>query len=375
MAETTDSAPESPDHFTLGNQIWKVGDSHPLQTSILFVDLVSSSAPASILDLEAFADYSRMFERICERQCAYFFERRHADRYAHGSSHYEVRIIGDELAVFLYSDRPHEDVAQLISLALALKCAWLCTPLNAQRARAGLPTFEIAIGIHSGPVWATYTGRGFEGRGYAINLAKRVEAASREGDRYRIFLSDPAMMLINRRVRKLIFGQQRLLELRGMPTPVGLHELTDCFIDPVSQLEPDLGAQFLEIAESAISTETMDLWIHSSLQVARFSQQKKVSEGSLELCRRVLHIDPKNAVALFFAAEGEQELGHLETSLLYLEDLTSHWPTLGDGWLERARLHKRLGELEAARRCILQARRHGVRANEEKLPRTDVSED
>jgi len=78
--------------------------------------------------------------------------------------------------------------------------------------------------------------------------------------------------------------------------------------------------------------------------------------------------DPLNAVALFYAAEGERDRGEREIALLYLQDLVRAWPTLADAWLVLGRLHGELGNLAEARRCILQARRRGVSVEEAVLP-------
>lgn len=282
--------------------------------------------------------------------------------------HYEFAVAGDELRVFLHSEKPHDDVYQLVCLAVALKCAWLGAAQNAERVASGRPSFELAVGIHSGPVWATRRAEGFELSGFAINLAKRVESVSREGTRFRIFVSDPSFKLVNRRMRNLLFGPRRVLPLKGVSTEVGVSELLDCFVDPARRMPPELAKGFLEVARRALATNTFDLWVHSCLQVSQAADEAPIGDVALDLCRRVLNIDPESAVALFYAAEAEHERGRPEMARLYLEDLVRAWPTLGDGWLALGRLLRELGEAAAARRAILQARRNGVEESEEPLP-------
>ncbi len=355
--------------WEIGTSAWEIGDSGELHTSILFVDLVSSTDLAAAVGLEEFASFGRAFRATCLEQCRYFFESRTRKRgYERDGRHYEFRVEGDELVVFLHTDRPHDDVYQLICLAIALKCAWLGVAPNAARLASGRPTFEIAAGIHSGPVWATRTDLGFDRSGFAIHLAKRVESASRQGERFRIFVSDPAFKLINRRMRNLLFGPRMVAALKGMAPTIGVYELIDSFVDPSRRMTPEARKTFAETARAALATNTFDLWIHSCLQVSEGAGRDVPSEEAVRLCRQVLNIDPENPVALFYAAEGETGRGNPETARLYLEDLTRSWPTLADGWLVLGRLLLVLGEESEARRCILQARRHGAAIGEEPLP-------
>jgi tetratricopeptide (TPR) repeat protein len=122
------------------------------------------------------------------------------------------------------------------------------------------------------------------------------------------------------------------------------------------------------VARLALATNSFDLWVHSCLQVTESADEAPIGDAALDLCRKVLNIDPANAAALFYAAEGERERGRLEMARLYLEDLVRAWPTLGDGWLALGRLLRELGDTSEARRSILQARRNGVDEGEEPLP-------
>jgi class 3 adenylate cyclase len=360
------SAPEQAGR--LPPEHWKPGAGGPLHVSVLFVDLVSSTDLASVMGLEEYAGLARSFQATCLRQCEHFFRRHHHERYLHDGRHYDFGVAGDELRVFLHSEKPHDDVYQLVCLAVALKCAWLGAALNAERVASGRPSFELAVGIHSGPVWATRTPGGFELSGFAINLAKRVESVSREGTRFRVFVSDPSFKLVNRRMRNLLFGPRRVLPLKGVSAEIGVAELVECFVDPARRMPAELAKGFREVARLALATNTFDLWVHSCLQVTGSADEAPIGDAALELCRKVLNIDPENAVALFYAAEAERERGRPEMARLYLEDLVRAWPTLGDGWLSLGRLLRDLGEATAARRAILQARRYGVEEGEEPLP-------
>jgi len=363
----TDGAGE----WSVGSSTWRIGDAGALQTAVLFVDLVSSTDLASAVGLEEYARFSETFRETCVEQCHHFFEVHRKHKLIHDGRHYRVEISGDELVVFLHTDRPHDDVYQLICLAISLKCAWLGVPMNVERIASGRPSHELAAGIHSGPVWAKRTEEGFDLCGFTINLGKRVESSSRQGNLFRIFVSDPAFKLVNRRMRNLLFTARQVVDLKGISVPIGVYEVAESFVDATRRLAPPFRKRFFEVATHALRANTFDLWIHSCFQVGAAAGERPVTEDAMELCRQVLNIDPTNAVALFYAAEGHQGRGDLETARLHLEDLVRFWPMLGDGWLALGRLHKEMGEPAAARRCLLQARRQGVRESEEALPSED----
>jgi len=339
----------------------------PLDLAVLFVDLIGSSEFASVLGLREYAQYVDSFEAVCREQCRHYFEVYLEGKYQYGRD-YELQAIGDELVVFMHTGKPRNDVYQLLCLAIALKCGWLGVPLNAQRIASGMASAELAAGVHFGKVWARRTDAGYHKRGFAINLAKRTESASRDGERFRVFVTDPAFKQVNRRMRNLIFGPRQVLAMKGVLIPVGVYEVFESFVDPGERLAPAFAASFNSVAREALAANSFDLWIHSCLQVYEERQRKCVSDECVMLCENVLRIDPRNAVALYYAGQGAQERGALETAALYLSDLVRFWPALADGWLEYGRLLKRQGRLVEARTALLQARRNGVSNEEEELP-------
>src|SRR5688572_1051264 len=295
-------------------------DTRQLQTAILFVDLVSTSEFASVLSLDDYAAYVDSFEATCLEQVRHFFDHVHGGKYRR-PEHYHVTFLGDEMAVFLHTGKPANDAYQLICLAIALKCGWLGSPLNVERLSDGRSTVDLAAGIHVGPVRATTRDGQPVMRGFAINLAKRIESASREGERFRIFVSDTTFKLVARKVRNLLFGPRRIVPMKGVVLPVAVREVCDSFVDPYSRLSPRLAEGFHGVARRALASNTFDLWIHSCLQVSEGARQKCVTDEALDLCEQVLNIDPHNPVALYYAAEGGRDRGDLQMALLHLQDL------------------------------------------------------
>jgi class 3 adenylate cyclase len=343
-----------------------VGEKGPLDSAILFVDLVSSSQFASILTLEEYADYLETFREVCVSQTEFFFGHVHEGKYQRGKD-YETTFLGDQMIIFLNSERPSNDVYQLVCLAITLKCAWLGSPMNAGRVASRMPTTDIACGIHSGAIWAKRREDGYDRWGFAINLAKRIETVSREGEHFQVFLSDAAYKRISRQLRNLLTGPRLALPLKGVVAPIGLYEIHESFVDPFKRLAPQFAEDFRQVARQALASNRFDEWIHSCLQVSEESKNGCVTSECLELCLETLKINSQNAVALYYAAQGLRERGQEEMAVLYLQDLTKAWPCFGDGWLELGRSQKRLGLQREARLSLLQARRCGVPEEEEEL--------
>lgn len=340
---------------------WKEGESGPLHVSVLFVDLVSSSDFASVMSLEAYAQYVSAFHDLCRRQTRFFFQTLSKTE----PVDYSIQMVGDEMVVFLHTDNPPNDVYLLICLAVTLKCGWLGSPLNAERLLSGLSSTGLASGINSGPVWAIRTSEGFTKCGFALNVGKRVESASREGERYQVMVSDPAFKQINRKIRNLLFGARHIVPMKGIVVPVGVHEVAECFMNIGKRLEPALLQGFAKVGRQALQHNTFDLWVHSCWQLFQTAQAGDlITDDALTLCEHVLNIDPLNPVALYHAGQAMVERKDLETAALYYEDLTGHWPTLADGWLELALVYRAMGRNDQARICFLQARRRGVPSQE-----------
>jgi class 3 adenylate cyclase len=347
----------------------EIGQEDVLETAVLFMDLVASSEFASVLGLRDYAKYVDSFENLCLEQCAYFFDVVHKNKEWKRGHDYEYQFVGDELVVFMHTTLARQNIYQLLALAMTLKCGWLGTSINAARLKAGAPSAELAAGIHIGNVWSKHSETGHKRRGFSINVAKRIESASREGQNFRIFMSDPAMKRVNLRTRHLLFSPRKILPMKGVVVPVGVYEVVDCFLNPETRLAPRLFEGFRSVAHNAIGANSYDLWIHSCLQVSEEARNnKRVTDANLELCKRTLNIDPSNASALYHAGQAMREREKFETALLYYLDLTNCWPGFADGWLELGKVYKKLGDMGAAHRAILQARRHGIPEEEEALP-------
>ena len=103
-----------------------------LDIGVMFVDLVDSSIFSSVLSLKDYSEYVLSFQETMRLQCEHFFEKFLAGRLER-NVHYNFEIVGDELVVFMHSDKPANDVYLLATLAITLKAAWLASPMNRER--------------------------------------------------------------------------------------------------------------------------------------------------------------------------------------------------------------------------------------------------
>ena len=338
-----------------GSQTWE----GPLDTAIMFVDLVDSSVFASGLGRKEYSDYVGSFHNVVRVQCDHFFEHCLKGKYEKGRD-YEYYVMGDQLVFFMHTEKPSNDVYLLTPLGITLKAAWVASSFNRERVERRSAAAEIAIGINFGTVWAKRVSSGFETHGYAINLAKRIESHSRDGQHFRIFLSDTAFNLLHTRMRNLLFSEREFASGKGILGQFGVYEIVDAFVDSVDRMAPEIAEVFEELVEAAIDSTSRDLWIHSAYQVYSERLHGVVTESAAERCRSVLNYQPDNAVALYYLAQFHREQGDLELAEISYLQLLRAWPHFGHGHLQFGRCLLEMGKEQEARTAYLHAERQGL---------------
>ncbi len=331
----------------------------PLDTAIMFVDLVDSSVFASVLGLKEYSDYVESFHEVVRVQCEHFFEHYLRGKYERVRD-YEYFVIGDELVFFMHTAKPSNDVYLLATLGITLKAAWFASPFNRERVERRSAAAEIAVGINFGTVWARQLESGFKTQGYAINLAKRIESHSRDGRHFRIFLSDTAYNLLHTRMRNLLFSDREFATGKGILGRFSVYEIVDAFVDSVERLAPEIAELFEELMGAAIDSNSRDLWIHSAYQVAGEKCHGGVTEEAADRCRRVLNYQPENAVALYYLAQFYREQENLELAEISYSQLLRAWPDFGHGHLEFGKCLTEMGKEKEARTAYLCAERLGI---------------
>ncbi len=212
---------------------------YPKQALVFFVDLVGSSSVSSERSIESYwRDYVRPFyvaiERVYSQYClhddASFSLVRRSNVSGDNAFLYSYR--GDELIGMVlfprkedrFSPRIQTAVQEVVRSLYVLKLFWLASRYNLERISDGLRPRDIAVGIHIGPInLIRHVTRQNPASqtvdlekvsyhvGYTINLAKRIESASRGGESSRIFASGDVFAVADeaRRERNQMLREQK----------------------------------------------------------------------------------------------------------------------------------------------------------------------
>lgn len=254
----------------------------PKQALVFFVDLVGSSTVSSERSTKAYwRDYVRPFyvaiERVYNQYCLHedapfsFLRKRNVP----GDKAFRLSYRGDELVGLVlfpqtedrFSPTMQAAVVEVVRSLYALKLFWLASRYNLERISQGQRPRDIAAGIHIGPINlirgvhgqnpATRTGDREDACyhvGYAINLAKRVEGASRGGESSHIFATGEVYAVAEaarrKRARMLLENRADMELLDAIrfarPTPGPAHQFKG--IDPPPDVcELDLSDQAKDV--------------------------------------------------------------------------------------------------------------------------------
>lgn len=177
------------------------------QLTVMFCDLVGSTALSTHLDLEELRELVQAYQAACAQVI---------ERYDGSIAQY----LGDGLLVYFGSPVAHEDdAARAVRTGLEIVGAMPALPLS----NAPLPhPLQVRIGIHTGPVVVGEMGRGKTERlalGETPNVAARIQG-----------LAEPDTVVISAATYRLVqglFDCQDLgrHEFKGVATPAGLYRV------------------------------------------------------------------------------------------------------------------------------------------------------
>jgi len=212
-----------------------------MDATIMFADMVDSSMISHVYDPEYYNDLVSTFQKMCSQVVKQTLR-----GIQETDVHIEAAVRGDELSLVLacrpiktrksdYEDRLRHYTWLALQVAIRLKRRWLLVRENYERIHNGQPPFGIAIGLHAGPVVVGPHTRFTPGskalsvqqvataEGYAINIAKRVETASRLGRFSRIYLTQPIYNRTPADFRQA-FIRMDVPELKGIPISPVIYE-------------------------------------------------------------------------------------------------------------------------------------------------------
>lgn len=202
--------------------------------TILFADLAGCSEISNNVRVSEYNKIIREFHKIS-------YDLRESILSDYSPDEIEFKVSGDEVCIILHSGKPfshdkeppeenERDVGDALRFAVAIKLKWLMSNYNIERMKNRLNPRNLGIGIHSGIVVydENPSGTAKSSEGYAINLGKRIESASRTGKGWQIFLSEPVKIVLENISKDFKFDEREYLhEFKGISTPPVIHELKD----------------------------------------------------------------------------------------------------------------------------------------------------
>lgn len=303
----------------------------------LFADIVGCSEISNNKKLREYnkflSDFQDCFEKVCEH---YKKERYEETEYPY----FKWGVRGDEGCLMIFVSKNDSSLAKDIDIAIKIACdlkrVWLFTENNIHRIRDdGLLPVDVAIGIHAGKVWINKDGPDkYRPEGYAINLAKRIESASRDGKFTHILLSEAARGQLHNLKDEdtYIFDDPFPIEPKGISRNVRVFEIKHHFLRTNWDEEPseasilynDLDDNKIGILEMAYKANPTNLWLaedyiwfvimrgYSKLCREGKEEDREALEEeyapALEVARRTANSDLRDAgtLAILGFIEGEQ---------------------------------------------------------------------
>ena len=204
---------------------------------IMFTDIVGASEVSNYLSPARYKDFVLQFQRLFVDICRDHFATTLA-AVAPEDRLFSAR--GDEGILMIYPKMPTEQMSgfidDYIQIALELKRRWLYSEINRRSIRNGIVPIDLAIGIHIGQIYladVVEDGRAVRRpEGYTINLAKRVEAYSRNGETTHIMVSEPAHGLLSRLAdeKTYIFAEPHTMAAKGFTRSIRAFEVKHHFL-------------------------------------------------------------------------------------------------------------------------------------------------
>jgi len=331
--------------------------------TILFVDLMSSTEMAKNMTLQEYDDMIVDFQRTM-----YEIITHHLSHYGYVGngldSHWS--IAGDEMRVFLYSGAIRFDVGNALLIAMKIKLAWLASTFNERILQEGRLVSRIGVGINCGKVvkdvreWRVKMGEEQPNiEGYAINVAKRVESASREGSIYQIMVSDSLYRRCHEsNAINVAFSQPRSLVFKGIGQKILVYEVSSFInFEILSSMPVSMQDGLIEKMEYAVTQPDTEPWIFITLlrhyvSLIASGRHEYLETHVIELAKQALEVINYKSVIYnilgWFHIHGKS-LRNLDIALHYFDQSLSLDPRNEGAFLHRARILEKMGKTDQAR--------------------------
>ncbi len=272
---------------------------------ILFVDVMNSATISDILSLKEYDQFLTEFQMIAGRTIAENVR----DYSAPADRLRDCSIRGDEACLILYSGDRQEDIRVALVTATRMKAAFLASTANRQRLESGRSFFDLGIGIHTGRVTLGMRQLGLQcdtrsvpevkPEGYTINLAKRVEAFSREGSFSHIMVSGEAKSLAEQAGLQIAFEPKGRVVHRGILQPTLVYEMkSPIHIEERWPARIIQGKDELQAFKQASEIDPTSLWLIMALAHYHYDQEEYAS--AREYYNQAINLEPSYPVSRMY---------------------------------------------------------------------------
>lgn len=317
---------------------------------IMFADLIGSCVFCNTLDT---ADYDKLisaFQSVAARVLVDVVAPE-ARRDGYGC---DMGVRGDEACLIMFLEsQPQDEVKRrehltnmsriVIKAALDLRRAWILDPRNRRRIlEQHREPIGIGIGINCGLVTVGEHTRIFQQpdltfknvpsitpEGYSINLAKRIEGVSREGQYSRIFVSQDVYNHVADALQ-LAFGKYKVVELKGFIESLPVYEIMSAGHvedgDLILQFEraftalgedrPQEIADGVAVYDAAVAINPRNFWLMMDLAHHHFDTENY--EEAARLYRKALELEDMFGPAHMYLGRCHYRLFEDETALVHL---------------------------------------------------------
>ncbi len=337
--------------------------------TILFADLMNSTELAKNLTLLEYDDMlcdfqDTMFEVVSHHLDYFGYEGEGVDS--------EWSISGDELRVFLYSENMDYDIRNALLIATKIKLAWLSSGFNQRVLSEQRLVSRIGVGVNCGKVikdmrpWRLKIGKvGPNIEGYAINLTKRIESASREGNVYQIMVGASLYKKCQQNNKlNVAFSHPRSLVFKGLGQKIPVYEVVSFVNFEILPSMPD------SIQEGLL--EKMEITVSILLRSYISTLASNNGNGGLDIkavepaqqALDVVEYKPVIYNILGWLYTNGNNVRNLEMAFHYFDQCLGLEPKNEAALLHRARILEDMGQTDLARHAyqeiLFQNREHPV---------------
>jgi class 3 adenylate cyclase len=331
--------------------------------TIVFADLMDSTEMAKNLTLEGYDDMLVNFQSTVFEVVSHHMKQA---GYVGNGVDAEWSVVGDEVRVFLYSKELRFDVRNALLIGTKVKLAWLISDFNQRVLKEGRLVSRVGVGINCGDVvkgvrqWRVRMGQEQSNvEGYAINLTKRIESASREGTAYQIMVGDSLYRAAkDNKQLNVAFSKPRSLVFKGLGQKIPVYEVVSFVnFEILPSMPESLQKGLLAKVEYAVNRPMPEPWIFVTLlrhyvSLISAGENGKLEGKAVKLARQALEavehkVSIHNTLAWLYSYG--KTVRNLEMAFFHLDQCLGADPTNRAALLHRARILDEMGQVDLAR--------------------------